>query len=195
MTGHSNINFSRLILTVLITIRCFVGFSQISPEKMKLSQTFIDSMHFQTREHVIIDTLSNYYNQFNIETLNQVQKDLVFIRNFQDTLYSYDFIKSFINHSDLILVNAFEVFQRVKCITTQSKIEDYRKLYDQYKVDIEKGIVPDLLNEESPLYNADEEIKLFQTLTAIDTWITMLPREKVLSIFDYIIDNKTSLYD
>ncbi|MDX2360661.1 MAG: hypothetical protein QNK23_07630 [Crocinitomicaceae bacterium] len=182
-------------LTVMLLFICSIAISQSTPEKMNLSQGFVDSMHAQTREHLIIDTISNYYNQFDYKTLNQAQRDLIFIRNFQDTLFSYDFVDLFINHSDIILVEAYEVFQRIECRSTQAKIEDYRKFYQEYATYIDKGIVPDVLNEDSPGYNPNEGKKLDQIIFSLDAWITMLPREKVLSVHHYIVDNKAFLYN
>ena len=100
-----------------------------------------------------------------------------------------------INHSDIILVEAFEVFQRIKCRTTQDKIEDYRIQYNKYATYFEKGLIPDVLNEDSPLFAQDEEKKLYQALYSLEEWITMLPREKVLSLYYYIVDNKAFLYN
>ncbi len=180
------------LLTFLLVAT--TGLSQGPPEKISLRQTFIDSMHTQTREHIIIDSISEYYNLCDYTTLNQAQKDLIFIYNFQDTLYSYDFADLFINHSDIILVEAYEVFQRVKCRSTQAKIEEFRAFSQEYTAYIEKGVIPDVLNEDSPHYDPDEESRLYQTLFTLELWITMLPREKVLSIYYYIIDNKEFLY-
>jgi len=189
-----NVIKSKLILLLMVTLKCFFGLSQNAPEKMKLKQSFIDSIHAQTREHIIIDTLSNYYNQFEQTSLNQPQKDLVFILNFQDSLYSYDFMDFVLNHSEIILVDAYEVFQRVKCRTTQERIENYRNIYNQYSSYFEKGLVPDILNGKSHHFDAEEEERLYQALYSLEEWITMLPREKVLSVYQYIVDNKAFLY-
>lgn len=176
-------------------LSCFAGHSQNIPDKMKLRQSFIDSMHIQTRENIVIDTLSDYYNNFEYSQLNQQQKDLVFIRNFQDSLYSYDIIDLMANHSDLILEKAFEVFKRIKCFTTLNKIEQFRevkKYFDPLFID---GVIPEILNEDSPKFDQSEENKIYQAIFSVEEWIYMLPREKVLSIYYYIIENKEFLYD
>lgn len=183
------------IILAMLFLSCFVGHSQSKPEKMKLRQSFIDSMHNQTREHIIIDTLSDYYNNFEYSQLNQQQKDLVFIRNFQDSLYSYDFVDLLANHSDLILERAFDVFKRINCHTTLAKIEqfsDVKKYFDPLFIN---GEIPEILNEDSPKFDQSEEKKIYKALFYVEEWISFLPREKVLSIYYYIIENKEYLYD
>jgi len=183
-----------IILFVILSFQSLIGYSQKAPSKLILSQGFIDSMYNQTQEHLIMDTLSNYYSQFELERLNTQQKDLVFINKFQDSLYKYDFIDLMVNHSDLILINAYETFKRINCRTTLSKIEEFKTVKEYFDPLFVNGKTPDILNEDSPKYDHSEETKIYSSIFAVEEWICFLPREKVLSMYYYIIDNKDFLY-
>lgn len=184
----------KMITIGFVFFFCFDNYAQDGPERMNLRQGFIDSMHVQTREHIIIDTLSDYYNQFEYSQLNEQQKSLVFIRNFQDTLYNYDFVDLLVNHSEFILVRAYDVFKRINCQSTLDQIEDFRKLCDYFAPFIIDGKIPAILDEDSHEYDDSEVTKIYAALLAVEAWITFLPREKVLKMYEYIVDNQLYLY-
>lgn len=178
----------------MLLLSCFVGHSQNMPEKMKLRQSFIDSMHSQTREHVIIDSLTNYYAKFDYSKLNQAQRDLVFIQHFCDSLHSYDFADLLVHHSELILVRTKEVLNRIQYYTALEKIEEFRSFRNDLSEYLLDGKIPDIFNEDSPNFSDSLESNLYKVILSVNASICYQPRERDLSLYYYIIDNNMLLY-
>lgn len=149
-------------------------------------------MESQTREHEIIDTLTNYYSQFDYNQLNQAQKDLVIIKNVCDSLYELDL---FTINPNLVNVSAKAAFERIKYMPALNAINDFQYSYKQLKPSIANGTLTKKLDLNSKEY--DEEISdlIDQAFFSIEDAVCRLPRGKVLSIYYYIFDNKRYLYN
>jgi hypothetical protein len=188
---HTKINMKGLITLIVIFI-FGVSYSQNVPEKLTLRRSFIDSMDSQTREHEIIDTLTNYYSQFDYNQLNQAQKDLVIIKNVCDSLYELDLFKM---NPNLVNVSAKSAFERIRYVPALSAIDDFQHSYQQLKPSIENGTLTKKLDLNSNEYDEGISDLIDQAVFSLKDVVCMLPRGKVLSMYYYIVDNKRFLYN
>ena len=179
------------LITLIVIFVFGVSYSQNVTEKLTLRRSFIDSMDSQTREHEIIDTLTNYYSQFDYNQLNQAQKDLVIIKIVCDSLYELDL---FTINPNLVNVSAKAAFERISYNPALNAINDFQHSYQQLKPAIENGTLTKKLDLNSIEY--DEEISdlVDQTFFSIEDVVCRLPRGKVLSMYYYIYNNKRFLY-
>ena len=186
--------FRALALKIVLILSSFIGFSQGAIEKLELQQNFIYTMHAQTREHIIIDSLTHYYQQFDYDSLNQAQRDLVFIRQLCDSLYTHQYVDLMTTNLDLILVEADQVFNRIGYKPMIESIENFRQLKVQLDPLIQNGTLHDKLDWDSPSFDIAIEDDIETAIFILDDNTCMLPRGKVLSFYQYIIDNQSSLY-